>query len=123
MHLVFWSKLLIYETEQHLYDLVGQYLKENPTTTQSPLKLQLRGFPNPPEALKRPEAPRGWKIGTILPSHSPANSWGGVSNNPLKDAMKEMQGVPGFPGLPGMGMDEPSQPEPKKKKEKKKGKA
>lgn len=82
-----------------------------------------------PEA---PPAPRGWKIGKILPIHSPAYSGGGVSENPFKEAMAEMEklgGMPGMPGLPGMppgmmGMGEPSGgPEPKKKKDKKKGKA
>lgn len=80
-----------------------------------------------------PAAPRGWKIGKILPIHSPAYSGGGVSDNPFKEAMAEMEkmgGMPGMPaGLPGMppgmmGMGEPSGGgEAKKKKEKKKGKA
>lgn len=79
-----------------------------------------------------PAAPRGWKIGKILPIHSPAYSGGGVSDNPLKDAMAEMQnmqGIPGMPQIPGMpnmaGMmgGEPSGGGEKKKKEKKKGKA
>lgn len=49
-----------------------------------------------------PAAPRGWKIGKILPIHSPAYSGGGVSDNPFKEAMAEMQNMPGFPGFPGM---------------------
>ena len=49
-----------------------------------------------------PAAPRGWKIGTILPIHSPAYSGGGVSDNPLKDAMAEMQGMQGSEGMPNM---------------------
>jgi signal recognition particle subunit SRP19 len=49
--------------------------------------------------------------------HSPAVTGGGVSDNPLKDAMREMQ-------QQGMGGDLPSSggEEPKKKKDKKKGK-
>lgn len=80
-----------------------------------------------------PPAPRGWKIGKILPIHSPAHSGGGVSDNPLKDAMAEMQsmgGMPGMPQIPGMPnlaglMGEPSAASgsEKKKKDKKKGKA
>jgi signal recognition particle subunit SRP19 len=78
-----------------------------------------------------PAAPRGWKIGNILPIHSPAYSGGGVSDNPFKEAMAEMEklgGIPGFPGLPGMpGMGEASGAngggDAKKKKEKKKAKA
>lgn len=75
-----------------------------------------------------PPAPRGWKIGTILPIHSPAYSGGGVSDNPFKEAMAEMQGmpgmpqIPGMPGMPGMG-GEPSGGGADKKKDKKKGKA
>jgi signal recognition particle subunit SRP19 len=85
-----------------------------------------------PEKLpEAPPAPRGWKIGKILPIHSPAYSGGGVSDNPLKDAMAEMQnmqgmpGMPQIPGLPNMAgmMGEPSGGSEKKKKEKKKGKA
>jgi signal recognition particle subunit SRP19 len=79
-----------------------------------------------------PSAPRGWKIGKILPIHSPAYSGGGVSDNPLKDAMAEMQsmgGMPGMPQIPGMPdlagmMGEPAASgSEKKKKDKKKGKA
>jgi signal recognition particle subunit SRP19 len=84
-----------------------------------------------------PPAPRGWKIGKILPIHSPAYSGGGVSDNPFKEAMAEMQsmqGMPGMPSIPGMeglaGMMSGMGGEPsgagaveKKKKDKKKGKA
>lgn len=72
-----------------------------------------------------PPAPRGWKIGKILPIHSPAYSGGGVSDNPLKDAMAEMQsmgGMPGMPQIPGMPnlaglMGEPSAASGSEKKE------
>lgn len=81
-----------------------------------------------------PPAPRGWKIGSILPLHSPAYSGGGVSENPLKDAMAEMQnmqGMPGMPALPGMpglasmmgGEQAAGGAKEKKKKDKKKTKA
>lgn len=81
-----------------------------------------------------PSAPRGWKIGKILPIHSPAYSGGGVSDNPFKEAMAEMQnmqGIPGMPSIPGLadmaalGGGEPAGAggSEKKKKDKKKGKA
>lgn len=79
-----------------------------------------------------PPAPRGWKIGKILPIHSPAYSGGGVSDNPFKEAMAEMQGMPGMPsipgmpsmpGMPGMGGEASGGGAEKKKKDKKKGKA
>lgn len=50
--------------------------------------------PSPP-----PAVPRGWKIGTVLPLHSPAVSGGGVSENILKDVMQEMQGAGGPGGM------------------------
>ncbi|KAJ5114298.1 signal recognition particle 19 kDa protein [Penicillium alfredii] len=88
--------------------------------------------PHPRQAPLCPPAPRGWKIGTILPIHSPAYSGGGVTDNPFKEAMAEMQGMPGMPSIPGMP-EMPGMPglsgEPsgsgaeKKKKDKKKGKA
>ena len=46
-----------------------------------------------------PAVPRGWKIGTVLPLHSPAVSGGGVSENILKDVMQEMQGAGGPGGM------------------------
>ena len=89
-----------------------------------------------PEKLpEAPPAPRGWKIGKILPIHSPAYSGGGVSDNPFKDAMAEMQNMQGMPGMPsipgmagmadmlGMGGDNSGAGTEKKKKDKKKGKA
>ncbi|KAJ5998112.1 hypothetical protein N7522_009772 [Penicillium canescens] len=127
------------KNKHHLYILVAQYLKAHPTTDQSPYRLRIRGLPMPEKLPAAPAAPRGWKIGKILPIHSPAYSGGGVSDNPLKDAMAEMQnmqGMPGMPSMPGMpdlsmlglGGGEPAGPSgaggaEKKKKEKKKGKA
>jgi signal recognition particle subunit SRP19 len=48
--------------------------------------------------------------------HSPALTGGGVSDNPFKEAMLEMQAQQGLADVPG------NVPEPKKKKDKKKGK-
>lgn len=127
--------LLTAAPEHHLFILVAQYLKAHPTTEESPYRLRIRGLPMPEKLPPPPPAPRGWKIGKILPIHSPAYSGGGVSDNPFKDAMAEMQnlqqnlqGMPGFPGMPGMppmpGMGESSGAGgERKKKEKKKGKA
>lgn len=92
------------------------------------------GLPVPDKLPPTLPAPRGWKLPTILPIHSPAFSGGGVSDNPFKEAMAEMQnmqGMPGMPnmpnipGMPGLGglMGESSGGEGQKKKEKKKGKA
>lgn len=80
-----------------------------------------------PEKLPNaPPAPRGWKVGKILPIHSPAYSGGGVSDNPFKEAMAEMQNLQGMPGMmpsiPGMS-GEASAIGGEKKKDKKKGKA
>ncbi|KAK1138488.1 signal recognition particle subunit [Aspergillus melleus] len=93
------------KNKHHLYILVAQYLKAHPTTEKSPYNLRIRGLPMPEKLPAAPAAPRGWKIGSILPIHSPAYSGGGVSDNPLKDAMSEMQnmqGMPGMPQIPGM---------------------
>ena len=45
----------------------------------------------PKEQIQAPAIPRGFKMGTILPLHSPAMSGGGVSDNFFKDMMSEMQ--------------------------------
>ncbi|GLI72113.1 signal recognition particle subunit [Penicillium ochrochloron] len=125
------------KNKHHLYILVAQYLKAHPTNEQSPYRLRIRGLPMPEKLPAAPPAPRGWKIGKILPIHSPAYSGGGVSDNPFKEAMAEMQsmqGMPGMPSIPGMeglaGMMSGMGGEPsgagaveKKKKDKKKGKA
>ncbi|EER37929.1 signal recognition particle protein [Histoplasma capsulatum H143] len=106
--------------QHHLYIKVAQYLREHPTTEESPFRLRIRGLSVPEKPIPPPAAPRGWKLGTILPFHSPALTGGGVSDNPFKEAMLEMQqqGLGGdMPIMPG------SAPEPKKKKEKKKAKA
>jgi signal recognition particle subunit SRP19 len=126
------TDLWLFSLEHHLYILVAQYLQAHPTTEQSPYRLRIQGLPMPEKLPPAPSAPRGWKMGKILPIHSPAYSGGGVSDNPFKEAMAEMekmQGMPGFPGLPGMpGMGgESASPgggaDAKKKKDKKKIKA
>ncbi|KAL4943559.1 hypothetical protein BDV06DRAFT_189608 [Aspergillus oleicola] len=125
------------KNKHHLYILVAQYLKAHPTTEQSPYRLRIRGLPMPEKLPDAPPAPRGWKIGKILPIHSPAYSGGGVSDNPLKDAMAEMQnmqGMPGMPQIPGLsdmagmmggggGGSGESSGSSQKKKDKRKGKA
>lgn len=88
-------------SKHHLYLIVAKYLKQHPTTADSPLKLRIAGLPVPQEVPK-PAVPRGWKINEILPLHSPALTGGGVSENFLQDMMAEMAGEGGMPGLPGM---------------------
>lgn len=102
-------------TEHHLYKMISAYLKEHPTTEQTPQRLQIQGMPPQKERIP-PAIPRGFKIGTILPLHSPALSGGGVSDNMFKDMMAEMGGqVPG-----GMGGESGGQPQKKVKDKKKK---
>jgi len=109
--------------EHHLYTLVAAHLRAHPATEASPLRLRIAGMAAP-EKLVPPAVPRGWKVGSILPLHSPAMSGGGVSENFLKEMMQEMQGqqgmVDGNGGGGGGGGG--SGAEGKRKKEKKKGK-
>ena len=104
-------------TEHHLYILVSKHLQANSTTQESPLRLRVAGMPHPDKTVPPPAAPRGWKMGQILPLHSPALSGGGVSENMFKEMMQEMQGG-AEAQVEGLA---PS--EGKKKKEKKKAKA
>ena len=78
-------------------------------------------MPAPDKPTPPPATHRGWKIGTILPLHSPALSGGGVSENIFKEMMQEMQGG----GQPGMieNSNNGDARDAKKKKEKKKGKS
>lgn len=81
--------------KHHLYVLVAKHLQENPTTEDSPgLRVRMGGQVQPPEGkpYPRPAVPRGWKMGEYVPYLSPAMTGGGVSENLLKDMMKEMQG-------------------------------
>lgn len=66
------------------------------------MRLKIQGLKQdqPPEP---PAVPRGWKMGTVLPFHSPAVSGGGVSENLFKDMMSQMGGMGGMGGMPGMG--------------------
>ncbi|ODH13360.1 hypothetical protein ACO22_07338 [Paracoccidioides brasiliensis] len=109
------------KNKHHLYIKVAQYLRAHPITEESPFRLRIRGLSVPEKPIPPPVAPRGWKIGTILPFHSPALTGGGVSDNPFKEAMLEMQQQ----GLAGdmPGLTSGPEPKPKMKKEKRKGKA
>ena len=104
-------------SEHHLYILVAKHLQANPTTQESPLRLRVAGMPLPDKPVLPPAAPRGWKMGQILPLHSPALSGGGVSENMFKEMMQEMQGGS------AQQVDGPTSGEGKKKKDKKKLKA
>ncbi|KAI9893298.1 MAG: signal recognition particle subunit [Vezdaea aestivalis] len=87
------------KNKHHLYILVATYLKNNPTTADTPTLLLPPGYP-PPDPQKptpEPAIPRGWKMGAILPLHSPAMSGGGVSETFLQDMMAQMQGGSGIP--------------------------
>ncbi|KAK5162622.1 signal recognition particle, SRP19 subunit [Cryomyces antarcticus] len=105
------------KNKHHLYNLVSAHLKSHPTTESSPMRLRIAGLPLPSKPAPPPAVPRGWKMGTVLPLHSPALSGGGVSDNFFKDMMAEMQGGEAAGAITGGGG------EGKKKKEKKKGKA
>lgn len=103
------------KNKHHLYVLMSQYLKANPTQKNTPFRLPIQGIPMPKE-VPEPAIPKGWKMNTILPLHSPALTGGGVSENFLQDMMAEMQGEMGGAGGSAAG----SGGEGKKKKDKKK---
>lgn len=122
--------MLINSTEHHLYDLVAEYLRAHPTTQESASRLRIAGLPPPKDPLPPPAVPKGWKMGTILPLHSPALSGGGVNENYFKDMMAEMQGQGGMPGMPqlppgmlGGGAGPSADSGTSKKKDKKKAKS
>ncbi|OQV05907.1 hypothetical protein CLAIMM_10563 [Cladophialophora immunda] len=80
------------QSKAHLYTVVGRWLKEHPTTKESPLELRLPGLPVPENFLESPvPVPRGWKMGSILPVHSSAVSGGGVRDDFFKEAMEELR--------------------------------
>ncbi|KAI9781569.1 MAG: signal recognition particle subunit [Peltula sp. TS41687] len=112
------------KNKSHLYLLVGQYLRAHPSTEASAQRLRVPGLP-PPDPNKPapplPAIPRGWKMGTILPLHSPALSGGGISDNFFKDIMAEMQGQGG--GADGGTSSGAEAGGGKKKKDKTKNKA
>ncbi|SMY21229.1 unnamed protein product [Zymoseptoria tritici ST99CH_1A5] len=91
------------QNKHHLYKMIAKYLKAHPTTAETPKRLQIQGLPTPKEAIPAPVVPRGFKIGTILPLHSPALSGGGVSDNMFKDMMSDLGGQlpPGMAGMMG----------------------
>ncbi|KAG9533098.1 signal recognition particle, SRP19 subunit [Aureobasidium sp. EXF-12298] len=121
------------KNKHQLYKLVAEYLRAHPTTEESPMRMRIAGLPPPTKPIPPPAAPKGWKIGTILPLHSPALSGGGVNENYFKDMMQEMQGMQGQPGMPtlpagmesmfGGGPSAAPEPPASKKKDKKKSKA
>ncbi|KAF2162161.1 hypothetical protein M409DRAFT_69369 [Zasmidium cellare ATCC 36951] len=107
------------QNKHHLYKMIADYLKSHPTTEDMPTKFRLQGMPMPKDKHTAPSIPRGSKMGTILPLHSPALSGGGVSENFLKDMMAEMGGqLP--PGMAGLGGGEAPGQTQKKVKDKKK---
>ncbi|CAK4030118.1 related to signal recognition particle Sec65 [Lecanosticta acicola] len=99
----------------HLYKMISEYLKSHPTTKETPKRLQIQGVPVPKE-ITAPAIPRGFKIGTILPLHSPALSGGGVFENMFKDMAQMMGGQ--APG--GFGGEEASSTNQKKARDKRK---
>ena len=103
-----------FSPEHQLYRLISENLKSHPTTASSPLRLRIAGLPPPKEPLPEPAIPRGWKMNTVLPLHSPALTGGGVSENFFQEMMAEMQGEAAGGASGGSGG------EGKKKKEKKK---
>ncbi|KAB8437337.1 hypothetical protein FH972_025017 [Carpinus fangiana] len=80
------------KNKHHLYIRVAEYLKQHPTTTESPLRLRLPGMPATAKPPPSPAVPKGWKLGSILPFHSAAVSGGGVSENIFKELMGSMGG-------------------------------
>jgi signal recognition particle subunit SRP19 len=78
--------------EHHLYRLVAAHLHAHPTTAESPLRLPVRGLPMPEGAPPAPPVPRGWRVGEVVPLHSPAASGGGVSDNIMRDFQAVMSG-------------------------------
>ncbi|KAK8006682.1 hypothetical protein PG991_012979 [Apiospora marii] len=70
------------KNKHHLYILIAKWMKDRgPTTGDS-------------EALRR--------VNELVPAYSAAMTGGGVSENALRDMMKEMGGMDGMPGMPGM---------------------
>lgn len=126
--------------KHHLYLLIAQHLRENPTTEKSAgLRMRIGGQVQPPEdkPYPKPAVPRGWKMNEFVPYLSAAMTGGGVSENLFGDIMKGMQGgqdpmaalmggaAGGAAGGSGAGSGNASGAEEggKKKKDKKKGKA
>ncbi|KAF2767882.1 signal recognition particle, SRP19 subunit [Teratosphaeria nubilosa] len=93
------------QNKYHLYKLISEHLKAHPTNEEMPAKFMPYGMQKPKDGkAPKPAIPRGFKMGTILPMHSPALTGGGVSDNFLKDMMGEMGGQlpPGMEGMANM---------------------
>src|ERR1700721_4825093 len=77
-----------YKSKQQIYVAMAKYLQIHPVTQETAMKAQMPGMqidkPPPP-----PAVPKGWKINEILPVYSPALSGGGISDNLMKDLMRE----------------------------------
>jgi signal recognition particle subunit SRP19 len=96
------------KNKSHLYSLIGRWLKDHPTSKDDPLQLRIQGLPIPENFGKEEiPKPRGWKMGSILPVHSPAVSGGGIRDDFFKEAMEEIrqaQSSGQLPaGMPGGG--------------------
>lgn len=92
------------QSKAHLYKLIAEYMKSHPTTQESPLKLKIHGLPPPKDGkVPLPAVPRGSRMGSVLPLHSPALTGGGVSDTFLQDMMSQMGGQmpPGMIAPPG----------------------
>ena len=123
--------------KHHLYLLIAQHLRENPTTEKSAgLRMRIGGQIQPPEdePYPKPAVPRGWKMNEFVPYLSSAMTGGGVSENLFGDIMKGMQGgqdpmaalmggAAGGGSGAGSGNASGAEEGGKKKKDKKKGKA
>ncbi|KAK7920853.1 hypothetical protein PG985_008875 [Apiospora marii] len=96
------------KNKHHLYILIAKWMKDRgPTTGDSEVlrRVRIPGLPGMPEDGKpwpKPPVPRGWKVNELVPAYSAAMTGGGVSENALRDMMKEMGGMDGMPGMPGM---------------------
>ncbi|KAI1608462.1 signal recognition particle, subunit SRP19 [Exophiala viscosa] len=96
------------KSKTHLYSVIGKWLKDHPTSKEDPLQVRIPGLPVPENFGKEDiPKPRGWKMGSILPIHSPAVSGGGVREDFFKEAMEEIrqaQSQGQLPaGMPGGG--------------------
>ncbi|KAI8932807.1 hypothetical protein NX059_010293 [Plenodomus lindquistii] len=105
------------KNKHHLYILISQHLKANPTQKTTPFRLPIAGLPMPKE-MPEPAIPKGWKMSKILPLHSPALTGGGVSENFLQDMMAEMGGMGGLEGASGASSGAESKKKIKDKKKK-----
>ncbi|KAF3012048.1 signal recognition particle subunit [Neopestalotiopsis sp. 37M] len=96
------------KNKHHLYLLVAEHLRANPTGDRSAGLRNVRipglpGHPKDDEKWPKPAVPKSWKINEYVPAYSSAMTGGGVSENALRDMMKEMGGMGGAPGGGGPG--------------------